>query len=194
MKVTTAIALTLFAVILRGETYRGIGPLDRLRDVKALFPNAKFELLKAAWAQETDTLYVLTGPGIDGNIVVAFHDPRPTYRHRLETEKDASVRATLREIVNHPAEDELTVRWIRWVPPEPIPLERFVAKYGHPDRTGFRDDNMRPFQSWTVTGVTVTLDDASSKVTNVEFTFTTADERSAWKTKFGWAPDSLKEE
>ena len=188
---TSAIAITL-AANASAEIYLGIGPLDTLADVKLLFPAAKVERRQPAWAQPTDAMFAFAGSGISGEIVVKFYDGRPMYLKASETEQDLERREMYKTWANASDDEALTVEWVRWIPSEPIPLKRFVAKYGEPDESGFRDDNMRPFRQWK-RGILANLDDDMKLVTDVEFTFTPADERSAWQQKHGFVPEHLKE-
>lgn len=79
--------LTLSVVCsVHAESYKNIGPLDNLGDIKNKFPNAIVEKLNPGWAQATDALYKLSGTGMSGWIVVKFDDLRPTWKEQLEKE------------------------------------------------------------------------------------------------------------
>ena len=184
--------VTSLTGIATAEIYQDIAPLDTLADVSAKFPNATLEHRAPAWAQPTDVLISLQGRGISGSIVVKFYDGRPNYRRSAETAENDELKKQFEEWANESDENALTVEWVRWIPAEPIPLKRFVAKYGEPDSTGFRDDNMRPYRQWD-RGILANLDDDLKNVTDVEFTFTKAEQRAAWQKRHGFVPDFLKE-
>jgi hypothetical protein len=188
-------ALVFFFIVVvvpcRAEVYQGVGPLATFADVKTLFPQATIERLQPAWAQPEDVLYALSGAGISGTIIVKFYDGRPAYRRRLIIETDDARRRMYEELASNTDDAALSVEWVRWIPFEPVPLKRFVSKYGEADSSGFRDDNMVPFRQWS-RGILANLDDDSKNVLNVEFSFTEAEERAAWKQKYNFVPEYLE--
>lgn len=154
-----------------GETYRGIG-LDSLADLKAKFPGAQFRRMNPAWAQPSDVMYSITGAGMSGTIVVTFDDPRPLWRERAEKESDDEHKKLLRQLADESDDEAITVRWVRWIPQNPIPLARLIVKYGAPERSGFSDEDLEPYRTWAKKGVTAYLSDDEKHIIRIDFTFT----------------------
>jgi hypothetical protein len=182
----------LFGVSASSEIYQGIGPLDTLKDLKQKFPTAEFERLSPAWAQDADVLYRITGKGVPGRIVVTFYDNRPEWREQLKKESDPGLRKILEEGVSLD-DDSIQVEWVRWIPDEPLPLQRLVAKYGPPSEKGFGEDDFRPYRAWSDRGILANLTDDEKHVDMMEFSFTRADLRRAWLEKHGRVPSYLQE-
>jgi hypothetical protein len=164
------------------ELYRDIGPLDTLADLKSKFPGAKFELQHPAWAHEQDVLYFISGPGLPGTIVVKFFDARPEWRRQITSETDAEQRQILESLASG-NDDSVSVDWVRWVPDEPIPLQRFISKYGPPEEKGFLDDDLQPYREWKRGLMTLLTDDEKS-VVRVDFRFTPDEHCAAWKQRY----------
>lgn len=181
------------------EIYQGIQYLDTLGDIKAKFPNAIIENLNPAWATEYDALYSVRGTGLTGSIIIKFTDTRPYWRNEWDKIPPEKVDETDRgqsitfKFMNESDEEALTVEWVRWVPEQYIPLERYISKYGKPDKSGYSDDDMKPYKEWTSKGILVILSDDGKYVGRVDFAFTVAERRQAWKEKHGYIPDKLKE-
>jgi hypothetical protein len=210
------ISLWLFLFMpysVHAEIYKGIGPFDTMGDLKAKFPNAKFERTNPAWATESDAMYQVSGEGLSGTIIVKFDDSRPFWRDTLNyvivekkrredpeiLAKAAAIKETIdysnlksystddlestfltdQNLANQSDERALTVSWVRWVPDSPIPLERFMTKYGKPDESGFSDENMQPYKTWK-RGISTTLTDDGKRVLMVDYSFTREDRALAW--------------
>ncbi len=176
------------------EMYKDIGPLDSLGDVKAKFPGASFVRQRPAWAQESDALYKMTGSGLSGTTVVKFYDVRPRYREQANQEADEEKKQNLLKFAAQTDEEALIVEWVRWIPVTPIPLVRFVSKYGPFEKSGFGSEDLQPFREWTSKGLSAFLADDEKNVVHVEFTFTRADERAAWQRRYGIIPKWLQDE
>jgi hypothetical protein len=77
---TAALASVLTVVTLVGvghtETYKDIGYVDSLGDLKKKFPNATFTNWSPGWAQDTDAMYSIVGRGMSGPIIVKFTGSR----------------------------------------------------------------------------------------------------------------------
>ena len=187
------ILAVLVATAARAECYKGVGPLDTLADLRGRFPGATFERLVPAWAQESDVMYSIVGKGMSGTMVVMFADYRPYWRDRLAATTDSSQVAFLRSLAEA-ADDDVGVRWVRWIPEAPIPLDRFITKYGTPETSGFGDEDMRPYKHWVSRGLVAYLNDAGESVTTIDFEFTRADSQQAWMTKYGFIPEALERE
>ena len=95
--------------------------------------------------------------------------------------------STYQDYANKSDEEAIVVSWVRWVPYTPIPLERFITKYGKPDVSAFSDEDMAPYKSWK-RGLLVNLTDDGKKVLTVEYSFTQEDKASAWYIKY---PNSI---
>ncbi len=181
------------------EIYQGIMPLDTLGDIKAKFPNATFEKKDPAWAAESDALYFITGEGLTGLIVVKFTDERPYWKSEWDkippdkVDESSTNQQFIKSHMDTSDEESLTVNWVRWVPPDSMPLERYITKYGKPEKSGFADDTMEPYREWTSKGVTVILNDDGKHVKRVDYSFTKAELRHAYKSKFGQIPEFLQE-
>lgn len=90
-------------------------------------------------------------------------------------------------------EKNMEVQWVRWIPMSPIPLQRLITKYGKPDEDGFRDDDFRPFKSWTKKNINANLSDDGKMVTDIEFAFTNGEQRIAYLVKRRYIPFWLQE-
>ncbi len=62
-KIIALLTLALCSMA-NAESYREIGPLDSLGDVKARLPSAEVKKLSPAWAQPTDSMYQFSGTGL----------------------------------------------------------------------------------------------------------------------------------
>lgn len=186
-KVSTALTTSLMwlAVLLgtgadtaHAEIYQGITPNTTLGDLRVMYPGGKFLRVKAAWVTERDALYDVSGAGIAGRMLIAFHDIRPTARDWLKAPKTKAGIPFMRKLATQSDNDALTVEWVRWVPDAPIPADRFEAKYGKSEH-GYDDSDMTPFRKWPNRGVHATLSDDELFVLYVEFNFTDEERRQA---------------
>lgn len=179
-----------FGTYVSAEIYHGIGPLDLLGDLKTKFPNAKFMKLNPAWAQQTDVMYQIDGAGLSGKIIVKLYDGRPQYREQLKGQEHLEL---YEKLANEPDDKAISVEWVRWVPDAPIPLARFISKYGKSYKSGFDDDDLQPYRVWEEKGLIVYLSDDEKNVVRVDYQFTRAEHRAAWQKKYDFIPDWLKE-
>jgi hypothetical protein len=177
----------------KAEIYKDISPLDTLADIKRKFPGADYSPLKPAWAQEWDAMYSVSGRGLSGKIIVKFYDSRPEFKKALQDYPESKDKETFQRLATASDEEALSVEWVRWVPDIPIPLQRFVSKYGKPAGSGFSDDDLQPYRAWS-TGIAAYLSDDEKNVISVEFTFTKEERRKAYQAKYGFVPDFLKED
>jgi len=148
--VVVATLLALGAKDARAEVFLGIHDFTTLAELREMFPNAKIEELKPGWLQPYEAFYEVRGSGIPGIIRVKFLDG---------------------DLPSTPPEESLTAYWVLWVPEAPIPLERFVARYGPPDEAGY-EGSVRPYRQWTKAGVKASLSYDEASVEKVDFTFT----------------------
>ena len=175
------------------EIYQGIGPIDTLGEVKSKFPNAKFTKLNPAWAQETDALYQITGSGMSGIIIINFFDGRSLWASTLKDSNNTNDLNALKDLANQSDDAALTVGWVRWVPDRIIPLSRFIAKYGNPEKKGFSDENRQPYRTWDKKGLTTYLTDDEKNVMRVDYDFTMDEMQKAYLEKYGSLPPFLKD-
>jgi len=151
-----ATLLALGAKDARAEVYLRIHAYTTLAELREMFPSAKIEQHITAGLKPDEAPYVVSGPGLSGVIVVRF---------------------AKFDIPWAPPEERLVALWVLWVPESPLPLARFVSKYGPPDKAGY-DDDMQPYRRWTKIQVRVGLTDDEARVEAVEFFFT-EEERAA---------------
>jgi hypothetical protein len=182
----------LVPALANAEIYKNINPLDTLADVKSKFPNAIYEKVPAAWVTEMDSFYKITGQGLSGRIMIKFNDYRPVYKKMADDNPNSESFESMQNLANQSDEDALSVDWVRWIPEPPIPLERFMLKYGKPDKSGFDDDNMDPYKSWESRGIMVYLTNDGKDVYKVDFSFTNNEMRKAWKSKYNYIPKELE--
>ena len=175
------------------EIYQNIGPLDTLGDLKSKFPNATFTKLNPAWAQETDVLFKISGPGISGGIIVYLSDGRPTFEKILKENPLAENAETLKQLIAKNDNDAIYVESVRWIPDYIVPLNRFISKYGKYDKSGFSDENFEPYHKWESKGVTTWLTSDEKNVNMVDFHFTKEETNNAYLQKYGFIPPWLKD-
>lgn len=147
----------------------------RLGEVKKLFPGAKYEEEKPAWAKEEDKLYSVTGEGIQGTIIIKFHDPRPFYRKQISESNDNVLKEIFTPYANGSPDESLEVQWVRWIPDKPFPVERMINKYGKPDINDYSSEDFQPFKQWETQGIVATLSDDGKNVLNIEYYFVKED-------------------
>lgn len=97
-----------------------------------------------------------------------------------------------RGLASQTDEVALSVNWVRWVPDTRIPLQRLVSKYGKPDKSGFSDEDYKPYRSWN-RGIEAYLTDDEKYVDRIDFNFTKEEYRKAYKEKFNFIPSWLKD-
>jgi hypothetical protein len=175
------------------ETYKDIGPLDTLGDLKAKFPKANFIKQNPAWAQNTDIMYLIAGEGMSGKIIVKLYDGRPLYREMLQKNPDGDNTEFLRKLMDESDDEAISVEWVRWVPDYSIPVARFISKYGKPDKSGFADEDLQPYRLWETKGLTAYLTDDEKNVVRVDFHFTKNEQRAAYLRKYKFIPPWLKD-
>jgi hypothetical protein len=176
-KATLLLSL-IFPISAGAEGFQGVQFGQTLAEVQRIFPNAALTPVSAVWVTENDGFYLVSGPGFPGKLYIAFIDFRPKWNtlgveaRRREDHglADAYARRAAQETAN-----ALTVKWLRWIPTSPIPAQRYILKYGKPDKVRFNDDNMEPYYRWPSKGVSVSLSDDLKDVQSVEFQFTRED-------------------
>jgi hypothetical protein len=119
----------------KSEILGGIPFWASLEDVKKLYPSATFTNMKPAWAQEDDRLIKIDGRGLGVSYVVLFWDRASFARRSLAIAKQEGSplsEESLLTLSTLSDERSLVVQWVRMIHPEPIPIERYRAKYGTP--------------------------------------------------------------
>lgn len=184
------LASLLYSLPSKAEIFLGINPQSTLGEIKKKFPNASFTPINAAWVTENDGFYEMKGNGIAGSYRLLFGDMRPSHKKQLvEAEKalkksgvntGSQMKVDVYRYLSTLSEDKaLTVWGGRWIPSDPIPLERFISKYGKPDEVGYTDDDLQPFRAWKDRGLQVNLSDDEKFVLYVEYTYTKKDLKAA---------------
>jgi len=151
------------------EIYLGIPPFKALGDVKKMFPGAEFKKLNPAWAKEDDAMYSITGEGIEGKIIIMFHDTRPLNRDYMNQETDDTMKRLFKEYSERSDDDSLLVTWVRWVPDEPFPVERLITKYGKPEKSDYSSVDFKPYYLWKTKGIYAHLSDDGEKVVMITY-------------------------
>ena len=190
--------MALWTSFVAAEILHDVGPLDSLGDIKKKYPNATLQVVKAAWVTESEGFYSLEGNGFPGKLYLAFRDSRGYWRN-VASKADASASAGdsaasapwATRMAALSEDDALNIKWVRWVPASPLPLERYKSKYGEPAKCDFLSDSMSPFCSWPARDLVVNLSDDRKFVLSAEASFTQAEQRAAWLAKYGYVPDSL---
>lgn len=180
------LVLLFICFSVKAEVYKDFVPYTSVAQMKARYPNAKLEIVKAAWVRENDRFFKITGEGLAGTTFVATSKLSDEYyRQKIERLKAY--------IVEHPEEDttfyqnsiafsektlvlpddeRYTIDWLRWVPDVPIPLERVKAKFGEPSKYDFSESDFQPYAEWSTKGLHVNLSDDKKMVYSIEYTFT----------------------
>lgn len=175
------------------EILQDIEWYDSLGKIKQRIPNATFSQRKPAWLKEDQAFYEITGSGLSGKTFVLFDDARPLFKRRLiekAGELTAAQNDSYSELTKEPDDSALTVDWVRWVPDNPIPLDRVKAKYG-PAKCDI-DDDMQPICTWSNRALTARLSDDGKQVRMITTPFTKDEKRRSFQRKFGFIPDFLK--
>ena len=180
--------LILFSNLSLAEIYKDFLPYDSLATIKTKYPNAKLDPIKAAWLKDDEAFIGLSGVGILGSTNLKFStsdnflkmlitynqdqiDKNPTADNSINEERIKKYNESL----NLPLDDRLTLDWLRWISPDPIPLERLISKYGKPDKFDFLADTFQPYCLWDKKGVLANLSDDKKFVYSIEYYFTDED-------------------
>lgn len=193
MRILIAFLALVICASAYAESYRDIGPLDNLGDVKNKFPNAKVEKLSPGWAQATDALYQFTGIGMSGWIIIKFDDYRPKWKEEAEKDPTSEKAEFFQNSSQKSDEEAMSVNWVRWVPDTQIPVQRLISKYGKPEKSGVSDESYQPYRSWDKKGVEAYLSDDEKHVVRIDFFFTREEYRKAYLAKYKFVPDWLKD-
>lgn len=205
-------SILIIPTLAYAEIYLNIRPFDSLGDVRNKFPGGVFEKIVPAWAKERDVLFKITGEGLSGSIIIKFYDWRPLSRKYLQyyideqnlrkgevvnnqesipsfikeyhdDQLESLIRSRQAELNKNEDDDKvLTVEWVRWSPDNPIPLQRFITKYGKPEKSGFDDSSMVPYKEWE-RGITVYLSDDGKMVLLIQYDFNNEELSKEWDIK-----------
>lgn len=189
------------------EILHGVQPLSEFGEIKESFPNGRFQRVKAAWVKEEEAFYSMTGDGFPGTLYLLFDDERPFWREYLEslsadapedTASEVSEKTFTRNLVKEKAtqseERALTIRWVRWVPAAPIPMERVKAKYGEPSKCDFDPADFAPFCSWDSRLLSVQTTENRRFALFLTASFTKGELRAAYRAKGRAIPPWLKDD
>lgn len=99
-----------------------------LRDVKLIYPNARYEKLTPAWLTPDEAFYQISGSGLPAKVYVAFEDLRPGARKMLS--EGQSDNDFLKSMATAADDDAITIKWVRVVYPDPVRLDVFSERYG----------------------------------------------------------------
>lgn len=181
------------------EILHGIYPLDDLAAVKKKFPNARFTKLAPAWLKEDQAMLKMVGDGFPGELILVFADDRPMFKQWVSAncndpvQQSAESTCTSRKRLALQSDDDaLTISWVRWVPVQPIPFERYRSKYGEPSKMDF-DNDMVPTAEWESVALSAQLSDDKKFVQFVTTAFTRSEQRVAWLRVFNFVPEYLKD-
>ena len=184
-KLLLILCFAVFSNFSSAEIYKNFLPSDSLALIKTKYPNAKLEDTKAAWVKEDESFIKLTGVGIAGSIFLKFSTSDTLYKQLIKFDQDIIDKNPTSEnflpindikrnndLLTLPLDQRLTLDWVRWAPPDPIPLVRLVSKYGNPEKFDFDPETFQPFCSWPRKGVIANLSDDKKIVYSIEYYFT----------------------
>ena len=188
---------TLMATILgmsgiqsKAEVYMGLITPMTLGEIKAKFLHAKIENAHAAWASEAEAVYIISGNGISGSIVVKLSDFRPINKKAVETtpltENNSEYLQACTNEMNKSDDDALFIApgdFVRWCPDTSIPAQRLITRYGKPDQTGFDENDFKPYLEWTKRHIRAYTTDDGKNLTFVTFTFTNEEANAGYLAK-----------
>lgn len=165
------------------ESFQGITAQAELGEIRAKFPLASITPVKAAWVRKEEAFFLMKGDGFPGELYLAFSDLRPVALEMASEATDEHDRNFFEEKAAEPDDKALELLWMRWMPADPIPLTRYISKYGKAEKSGFGDSDMRPYASWPSKAMVAHLSDDQKRVLGVEFSFTDAEKLVACKSK-----------
>lgn len=187
-KLLLIISFTMFSTFSSAEIYKDFLPSDTLAIIKTKYPNAKLEDTKAAWVRDNESFIKLTGVGIAGSIFLKLSTSDNILRQFIKDDQDEIEKNPTsdnskfedfikhwNEMLNRPLDQRLSLDWLRWVPPDPIPFERLVSKYGNPEKFEFDPETFKPYSQWVSKGVIANLSDDKKYVYSIEYNFTDED-------------------
>lgn len=184
-----ALVFLLICHSLSAEVYKDFVPYITVAKMKSNYPNANFEVVKAAWVKENDLFFKVTGQGLSGTTYIATYK-RPdsevkeaieNYKKKIEENQNGNnaVWQAMIEMEDEylvaPLDEKYTIHWLRWVPDDPIPIERLISKFGKPDVYDFQEEDFQPYAQWLKRGLLTTLSDDKKRVFTIQYTFTDED-------------------
>lgn len=197
---TLVIWLVFFQSVCFAEILHGVLPLDSLKEVKQKFPNAQFTRLKPAWVTEDEAFFRMSGSGFVGELYLDFSDERPSAKKSIaklcsdsSDTPPESLCGIYSTLASQSDDEALSINWVRWVPPQAIPIQRYRSKYGEPTRIDFSKDTMEPEAHWDTIALDAGLSDDQKMVIKVETIFSRSERRQAYLRKYGFVPEFLKD-
>lgn len=188
--ILASVLLCLFTNSARSEILQDIGYRESLKAIRNKLPNATFTPLKPAWLQSDEAFYLVAGPGLPGSLRINFDDSRPFFKKILEEDPGNEKAAAWARLAAQVDDDALTVSWVRWIPSIPIPLTRYIQRYGKP-ACSF-NEAMEPICEWSSIALLADMTDDQKLVIQVSTRFSKSEKRAAYLREFGFVPDSLK--
>lgn len=161
-----------------------------LNKLKAQYPNAIYKVEKPAWLQPNEAFITVSGAGMSGQMKVAFNDSRPYWAAYTREdaiklfngisagdidEKVEGLLSYAKQLSTSVDGEALTVDWVRWVPPAPIPLTKVSGRYGKP--RCMVNDIFENVCEWKSRALIATLDDSGKQVISLESTYTDLEKR-----------------
>lgn len=140
--------------------------------VKAIYPNARYEKLAPAWLTASQAFYRMTGTGFPATVYVAFEDLRPEARKMIGAGNPGA--ELLKDFASASDEDALTIQWVRVVYPTSVPMNVFSERYGKPskcERNATFDMECR----WDASAILATMSRDGSFVEMATTSFTKAE-------------------
>lgn len=192
--------LFLIAPSAFADKYFGIYPNATLSDVKSIYPNASFLDVQPAWMKNDQRFITITGSGIEGSISVLFYNDLETSRQSLKSLYDKQESGeilssgeslskkiyvnTIDMYTNDPNSDPWLVDQIRWSPVSDIKLQKFVKRYGNPDKEDI-DENMNRYKVWNKSNNIMALVNDKDMISLVIYSFSAGDYMCSQKWKEG---------
>lgn len=175
------------------EVYKDFAPFTTLATIKKNYPNANFEVVKAAWVKENDLFLEITGSGLSGTTYVAtskrsdseVKETIDRLKKRLDLDPSLNNDAWNNLIESEekylvaPDDEKYTIDWLRWVPNLPLPIERLISKFGEPDIYDFQEEDFQPYAQWVKRGLLARLSDDKKRVFSIQYSFSEDDYNSA---------------
>lgn len=171
------------------EVYKDFVPYTSIAQMKANYPNARFDVVKAAWVRENDIFLKITGAGLAGTIYVAtsklsddsIKQKIESFKAIIAKQPDQDNTYWNNKVASHERyltlsnDEKYSIDWLRWVPDVSFPLERLKAKFGEPDKYDYSESDFQPFAEWFKRGLRVNLTDDKKMVHSIEYYFTDED-------------------
>ncbi len=153
---TIALAMPLTA---QAEEYAGLKYHSSLTQVRARFPNARFEPVTLDWLKTGERAYAAKVESQSALITVVVENE---FADSIPAEK---------------LEDALWLTRVRVIPLSPVAIERVVRRYGTPEVKTV-DPTFTPAWIWTSIAVVAYLDEQERYVESFDYLYTADEKRS----------------